>query len=238
MFDIFGGLAFGALFALMFLLLPMVLFGVAVPYAVLRMRDAKAEHHDQQLGLKVAYHFFFSLGVLMVLLGLTINVADLIIDDKGPAAPAGLQFGPGLAPMQPAPRAKQADGRLLTPAMRTGWAVATSGLVFAVVFGMTTIFGTNVRRFPAIRRMFVGWRLMVAGVAVVSAVTTLFVWIFSKDQPDNKSYEVALATLAVWAPALVVHVFLMQRYAKTDYYVEPKAKNRVPLPDENDNDEE
>jgi hypothetical protein len=239
MFDVFGGLAFGIITVLMFLLLPMALVAVAVPYAVLRMRDVKGDHHDPQLGLKVAYAFFFSLGVLMVQLGLTINVADLIVDDNKAPAAAGPQLGPGLMPVQPV-RANRADGRLLTPAMRTGWAVASSGLVFAAVFGLATTLGTNVRRFPAVRRLFVGWRLMVAGLAVVAAVTTLLIWLFQKDPPDNKAYEVALATLAVWAPSLAVHVFLMQQYAKTEYYVPPftKTSTRKVEAEEDDADDE
>jgi hypothetical protein len=215
-----------------------VIFGaipsVAVPYAVLRMRDTTGENHDPQLGLKVGYHFFFSLGVLMIQLGLTVNVADLLIDDNNAAAAA--QFRPGFAP-QPL-RAPRTDSRLLTPAMRIGWAVAASGLVFAVVFGATSILGTNVRRFPAVRRVFAGWRMMVAGLAVVSAVTVLIVWLFLKDKPDNKMFEIALATLAIWAPSLAVHVFLMQRYNKKEYYVPPKSKVKPPVVEEDEEDDE
>jgi hypothetical protein len=210
------------------------LVGVAVPYAVLRMRDARGDYHDPQLGLKVAYHFFFSLGILLVLVGLTVNVADLIIDDKPAQRP---QFGVVGMPM-PVPANPKADGRLLTPNMRTGWALVSSGLLFAVVFGLSAQLGTNVRRFPAVRRVFVGWRLVAAGIAVVAAVTTLAVWLFMKDQPE-KLYEIALATLAVWAPTLAVHVFLMQRYAKAEYYVPPKAKTPPrPVIEEDEDDED
>jgi hypothetical protein len=219
MLDVLGGLAFWFLSVFAVLLLPMALFGIAVPYAVLRMRDLRSEHHDPQLGLKVAYH-----------LGLTINVADLIIEDK--PAVAGPQFG---MPVRANPKA---DSWLLTPNMRTGWALATSGLLFAVVFGLAAHLGTNIRRFPAVRRAFVGWRLMVAGIAVVAAVTTLLIWLYMKDQPDYKIYEIALATLAVWAPSLAVHVFLMQRYAKTEYYVPPKSKTPPPKVVEDDEDDE
>jgi hypothetical protein len=143
--------------------------------------------------------------------------------------------------MQPVRANPNADGKFLTPAMRTGWALASSGLLFSVVFGLMVQLGTNVRRFPAVRRVFVGWRLVVAGIAVVAAVTTLAVWQFTKDPPDNRIYEGALATLAVWAPALAVHVFLMQRYARAEYYVPPKSKV-LPRPaveeEEDDEDDE
>jgi hypothetical protein len=202
----------------------------------MRMRDVRGEHHDPQLGLKVAYHFFFSLGILLVLVGLTVNVADLIIDEK-PAA--GLQFGRPVMPM-PVPANPKTDGRFLTPNMRTGWALASSGFVFSIVFGLATQLGTNVRRFPAVRRVFVGWRLVVAGIAVVAAVTTLLIWLFMKDQPDNKMYEIALATLDVWVPTLAVHVILMQRYAKAEYYVPPRSKAPPPkaINDEEEDEDE
>jgi hypothetical protein len=234
--EVFNAVALGIVTSLVLLLLPIALVAVAVPYAVMRMRDVRGEHHDPQLGLKVAYHFFFSLGILLILIGLTVNVADLIIDEKPAAGP---QFG---VPVMPVPvRANpKTDGRFLTPAMRTGWALVSSGLVFAVVFGLATQLGTNVRRFPAVRRVFVGWRLVVAGIAVVAAVTTLLVWLFMKDQPDNKMYEIALATLAVWAPTLAVHVFLMQRYAKAEYYVPLRSKAPPPkaMDDEEEEDED
>jgi hypothetical protein len=219
---------FGIVSLVVLLAIPAALLSVAVPYAVMRMRDVRGEHHDPQLGLKVAYHFIYSLGILLVLVGLTVNVADLIIDEK----PAGPQFGMPV-PVRANPKA---DGRLLTPTMRTGWALAASGLVFTAVFGLATQLGTNVRRFPAVRRVYVGWRLVVAGIAVVVAVTTLLYWLFMKDQPDNKMYEIALATLAVWAPTLAVHVFLMQRYAKAEYYVPPRSK--APPPKAMDDEEE
>ena len=130
--EVFNAVALGIVTSLVLLLLPIALVAVAVPYAVMRMRDVRGEHHDPQLGLKVAYHFFFSLGILLILIGLTVNVADLIIDEKPAAGP---QFG---VPVMPVPvRANpKTDGRFLTPAMRTGWALASSGLVFSVVFGL------------------------------------------------------------------------------------------------------
>jgi hypothetical protein len=230
MFEVFGGIAFGILTAVVFLLFPMALLAVAVPYTVLRMRDVRGEHHDSQLGLKVAYGFFFSLGILMIHIGLTINVADLIIGDTPPGVGAAPQFGPGV-------RQNRDGNPLLTPTMRTGWGVVASGLVFGVVFGLATILGTNVRRFPAVRRLFVGWRLMAAGLAVVSAVTTLLIWLFQKDPPDNKLYEIALATLAVWAPSLAIHIFLMLHYAKTEYHV-PRSKAPPTRVKEDDEDDE
>jgi hypothetical protein len=212
------------------------LVGVAVPYAVLRMRDAKSETPDPQLGLKVGYHFFFSLGVLLVHLGLTVNVADYLIEENAPGAPA--QFGPNFGGMQPVRANKGADGKLLTPTMRIGWALTASGFLFAVVFGIASLLGTNVRRFPAVRRTFVGWRMIVCGLAVLAAVTTLLIWMFQKDNPDNKTYETAIATLAIWAPSLAVHLFLMQRYSK-EYHVPGRTKPAPPRPvdDEEDDDE-
>ena len=63
--------------ALLVFAAPVLLVGVGASYAALRSRDAKADHPDPELGLKVAYHFLLTLGVLIAHAGLTVNLFDL-----------------------------------------------------------------------------------------------------------------------------------------------------------------
>src|SRR5262247_3661522 len=60
--------------------LPLVLLGLAIPYAVLRARDSR-EQPDSQLGLKAGLHYFLSVGILQFLTGLSIIALDLITRD-------------------------------------------------------------------------------------------------------------------------------------------------------------
>src|SRR5262245_43032249 len=62
------------------LLIPLALLGLAIPYAVIRFRDARGESQDPQVGIKCALYFFFSLALLLFETGLTIIVVDLMLD--------------------------------------------------------------------------------------------------------------------------------------------------------------
>src|SRR5437667_6516883 len=101
-----GFLEVGVLWSVGLVVLPFVLLGLAIPYAVLRTRDSR-EQPDSQLGLKTGLHYFLSVGILQFLIGLSIISWDLITrEDRLPR--------------------KDAD-----EALRVGVAVAAVGAAFA-----------------------------------------------------------------------------------------------------------
>src|SRR5829696_5789727 len=61
-------------------LMPIVLGGLAVAYLALRVRDARAEPADPQLGLKAACYSFMTAGILLALSGVSLGVIDLLGD--------------------------------------------------------------------------------------------------------------------------------------------------------------
>ena len=125
---------------------------------------------------------------------------------------------------QPAPRRPSDEPRLWTGPMRSAWGVVAAGTLVALVFYLTVKLGTNDRHWPAPWRLFVGWRLIVAGCHVILAATGLTVILFQKELPKGGVYEFMLATLAVWAPALVVHVFLMKWVGKLAAHIPPPPR--------------
>src|SRR3989442_1307721 len=62
--------------------LAFLLFGLAVPYVVLSLRDGQNEERDPEIGLKSALYFMFSLSILLALTGLTFIVVDAL-EDRG-----------------------------------------------------------------------------------------------------------------------------------------------------------
>src|SRR5262245_59057089 len=58
----------------------LVLVALAVAYLGLRIRDARAEQPDPELGIKAGYHAFLTTGILLALTGLSIAVIDLLGD--------------------------------------------------------------------------------------------------------------------------------------------------------------
>ena len=223
-------------------LLPMTLIGLAFAYIALRIRDAKADPSDPELGIKSAYYFFVTVGVLLALTGLTISVADLFAHAfEGPAANQQ-KFNPNqqVGPLgnDPLDRGSQ----------RLAWPLIISGSLFGVLGVLLLKIGTNDARFPAARRTFAGLRLAVCGMNAMAAVTFLILLLFQKDggmggaqigRVDSHSLEYAVATIAVWLPAAVVHIFLMNQYRKLPYYVPPKAKKKVTyIEDDEDEDDD
>src|SRR4051794_33367841 len=63
---------------------PFVLLGLAIPYAILKLKDARGIEHDPQIGLKAVLHFVWSLCILLFLTGLTTLVIDLITEKASP----------------------------------------------------------------------------------------------------------------------------------------------------------
>src|SRR6266480_4939613 len=107
----------------------MLLLALAIPYMMLRLREARSAQQDPQLGLRTALYFFFSVGILLVLNGLTVLVVDMMTDRKPAAAPK--PAGPGFGVM-PAPVAQPAE-EFPNSAQRTGAALVLSGIAFTLL---------------------------------------------------------------------------------------------------------
>ncbi len=220
----------GALFAglgftlLLMALLPAVLMLVALIYVGLRIRDAKAEHPDPELGLKTAYWLLYTLGVLIFHFGLTILFAHWLeaLELTGPARFGGGNFG----------RAGMGGNDSWSQASRTGWAMVTAGLFLALAFYLVGTLGTRDREWPAVRRLFTGGRIALAGLMVTFAFTFLVAMQFQKDIPPGGIYETALASLAVWLPSMAIHVFLFRWGGTPPYFVSPvePPRRRRPAP--------
>lgn len=208
--------AIGSMIVLLLIVsvLPIIVICLAYPYMALRLRDSREEKRDPELGIKTAYYLILSAAILLILFGLTISAIDVM---DGTLEKRNRP--------QPQPQAQfqqqQRDPfeRIITDAaQRTAWGMTVSGLLFALTSMLLLKMGTNDIHYPSAKRVFVGGRLAFVGIVVMIAVTALIILFFQKEVPRKEPYEVIIAVLMVWAPALAVHIFLMRLYASQPYY--------------------
>jgi len=166
---------------------PFVLLGLAIPYAVLRVRDSQ-EQPDSQLGLKTALHYFLSVGILQFLAGLSLIVVDLITRED-----------------------RRGGGDNEGDTLRIGAALAAVGAAFAFLH-LILLVGTNDDHKPIVRRTFTGWRFAIHGLVVLSSGTAWVVTIVQKNSlwRDVKPY---VAILLVWFPSWLIHLILLWKRA-------------------------
>jgi hypothetical protein len=208
--DILGGLIFAVAGVIFFLLTPL---GLA--YIALRVRDARHATTDKWLGLKTAFHTVHTLAVLMVLTGLTVSAMDLMegqLTGNPKNQPPQPQFQPGFGPPRPQPVPAPQD-EFWNTAQRSAVALAATGFLFGLVFWGLLVSGTNERRYPAVRRTFVGGRLAVCLLVVFAATTVVAVVLAQKD-PKLDPVEQAVGVLMVWLPGSAVHLFLFHQAAR------------------------
>lgn len=166
---------------------PFLLLGLAIPYIVLRLRNQQSVLFDSQIGLKTSLYFFFSLSILLIQIGLTFIAVEVLSDRVSPLT-------------------------LLTEELRTGAALVVAG-VLGTGSHMLLIKGlTNDARFPAARRLFVGWRFAINGLVVMFAVTALIVAIFQNESGSLRAVRSLIATLLIWLPGWGIHLVLLQLY--------------------------
>ncbi len=172
--------------------IPIALLGLAIPYAVLYLRDGRNEDHDPEIGLKSALYFMFSLSILLILSGLTILVVDFLMGDKK-LAPAGKPLTE------------------FSETQRNAAALMVSGFAIGL-FHLVVILGfTNDRRYPAARRVFVGWRLAIHSLVVLVAFTALVMQLFQVDV-GWEDMKMLFGVLLVWGPSWLIHLLLMRMY--------------------------
>jgi hypothetical protein len=173
--------------------LPFVLLSFAIPYALLRMQDARYDDHDPQIGLKAVLYFTFSLGVLIFLTGVNVLVYDLIREHSN------MGFGRGAAGWRP----EQRNGTALVV---VGLAVCLGHLVLILAY-------TNDLSRPGTRRMFIGYRLAILAVTNLAAFTALIVTLF-QENVKFEDLKFPLSVLAVWGVAWLVHLLLLRFAAR------------------------
>jgi hypothetical protein len=175
--------------------MPFLLLGLAIPYAVLRLRETR-EEADPRLGLRVALSFFFSLALLLVLTGLTVFVVDLLQQSNflGPRRFGGI-------------------GRQDFPnqAQRTAFALMVSGGLFILLHFIFLVVMTDRQSRSPVRRMFIGWRFVIHGLVVMFTMTLLMIVLFQIDRVQNvEVIQTLLGFLAVWGPSWLVHLMLLR----------------------------
>lgn len=218
-------------------LMPFVLGGLAVAYVALRVRDARAEPADPQLGLKAACYSFLTAGILLALSGVSIAVIDLLgeaMDGKQPQQQPQPQFNPQFGPKvipRPAPPPAQPNDPFDTVSQRVAWPLVISGTLFALGSLLVIRVATNDARFPAVRRTFAGMRLAVAGLTAMVGVTYLILLLFQKEGnlPNTRPYASALGTIIIWAPTAIIHLVFVKSYSNLPYFVPPKEKKKPVL---------
>jgi hypothetical protein len=207
--------------------IPFTLLGFAFAYLALRIRDLKAEQVDPQIGIKSALHYFLSISILVALTGATISAVDIfsqVFGDK-PVQPnlvAPPVRGFPQQPMPQAPRNEFFSGvsqRIAWPLILSGGLMALGSLVL-----LKTI--TNDEQFPSVRRTFIGFRLVIAGMAFFFGFTSLVMLLFQKDLPSSQLYAIPFGVIFVWLPTLAVQAFLLKNNLPLGYYQPAKAKRR------------
>ena len=212
--DMFRGLGMGVgLLASAFLLVPFVLLGLAIPYAVLHSRDSRSLERDPQLGIKTALYFFYSVCILLILSGATVIVVDMVQDQQW-GAPAG-----GFAPVR-------RSGEWFNPAKRNGTALIFAGLTFGLLQFVLIHMATNDRRWPLVRRVFTGWRMAISGLVVLITFTLLVVNLFEVDVRID-SLKNFLAILCVWGPAWLVDLILLRYRSHRSVLEEERMQERL-----------
>src|SRR5262249_6694551 len=217
-----------------------LLIGLAVAYLCLRVRDARADPPDPELGIKSGYYFFLTAGTFLALAGITISVIDLLDDAFGGKQQQQQQINPQFNPhgrFGPPPQAR-AHGPFDSVSQRIAWPLVISGVLFSLVSVVLIKVGTNDARFPSVRRTFVGLRMAVSGLVVMIGVSFLVLLLFQKPVPEMRPFAYAVGLIAVWLPTTLIHVFLMKQYGKLPYFVPPKFKKSAARREEEFDDEE
>jgi hypothetical protein len=216
------GFLFGT-FVILLGLMPFMLLGLAIPYAILHVRDSRGVERDPQLGLKTVMYFFFSLCILLVLTGITIIAVDTVRETK---QGMGAQPRPAVVGMPPPP-ARPGPDVWFNSTKRNAAALMFAGFSFGLLQFVLIKTMTNDRRWPLPRRVFGGWRLAFSGLVVLTALTWLsFLFFQEAMQPD--ALKDPFAVLVVWGPAALVDLVLLRVRSQRSSLAEVLARERIP----------
>lgn len=184
-----------------YLLLPVFLLTLLAGYVLLRVRDARTEERDPDIGIKAALHYFLSLSILLIVNGLTLVAVEAMTSKptktERVAPGGGFRNGPAIKEDTSATQ-------------RTGWGLAAAGLLLSLLHFGVLKGTTNDDRRPAARHLFLGWRFAIHGLVLVITVTALVVTLFQKDFGNATIRKTFFATLLIWGPSWVIHLLLLQ----------------------------
>ena len=208
------------------------LFGL-VQYIVLRTRNSRAVPPDPQIGRKFILAYFLHLAILLLLAGLTVSSLDWsehffepLIDaqEAKKEAEAARERGEE-PPANPAAGLPPAVRDKFNEKQRAAAGLVSSGLFHILIFWPLLRFATNAREFPAVGRSFVGMRLFLCGLTVMTLTTLSLVGVFQKGDTDLTNASVIAGLAVVWCPAALVHVVALlasrrwhrgERHAETE----------------------
>lgn len=206
----------GSYISVLFFWVAIFYFGIAsvVIYILARVRNAKSLRQDSQIGTKVALHFLLSLSVFIGVLGGSIVLVDQLlrlVTDSNLTS---------LTPSRPDPfNTPETRSELLTAATRAGFGMVLAGVILGLGQFWLLYSRTNDRRWPAVRRSFVGSRSIVHGIVVTTAVTIAFVVGLQEatealSDIRKRILVTCLGVLGVWGTSLTIHLGLLFRYTR------------------------
>lgn len=194
-----GGLAIVfAVLAIASVILP----ALALAYVALRVQDTRRSEPDPRLGMKTAFHTVHSFAIILILVGLSVFMVDLMQGAIGGKPNVNAPQNPFGGP----PPAARRGGDGFNVAQRTAVGLVGSGILFSVSF-WAFLLGTNDSTHRQVRRVFSGGRMALCLLVTMMTVTGLLVVLLQK-APDDEATESLLAMLLVWFPAACVHMIL------------------------------
>lgn len=181
-------------------------------YIGLRVRNAALPdaEKDPQLGRKFALHVFSNLSILLILVGVTVSVVDLLDyafegRNRGFGPRGG--FGPG-GGFGPAP----ARAEWFNEQQRTAAALLLSGFLHFVLFTVILLAATNNGSQRLVARSFVLARLLLAGVITMGATTTFLITMLQKGDTNYDVLKLAIGLGLVWGPTALAHLLMAMAF--------------------------
>ncbi|HSK00842.1 MAG TPA: hypothetical protein VK932_06360 [Kofleriaceae bacterium] len=160
--------------SIMLAVIPFAMFGPMVLYVIARWRAHRSGIHDPQLGLKFAVHWFAATALHVALAAGAFLIFTLI--GPGSSSSKGEMYRVAFA--------------LLVPA----------GLVFGV--HLMLIKRTNDQELPGVRRLFLGYNMVVTGIVGFFALLLAFQMLFMKGSTHGVGHlagALVLVYCSAWA---------------------------------------
>jgi hypothetical protein len=181
------------------LLVWLLLFGPLVIYPIARWKAQRDTYVDTQIGLKVAVHHFRMIALQLLLLGGTLLMFALISKSAGKSSIYRAAFG------------------FLVP-----------GAIVFVAHG-ALVGRTNDVHFPSVRRLFLGYNLLVTGLIGFIALVIGCQMLFAKGSAGDEG-RLALAGVFVYGGAWAASAALFARVVFGDWTAAGRPGNVMPPP--------